>query len=86
MLRRIADAGRTVVATVHQPSSEVLHLFDKVSLHPLLLQSALLRCVGYADDCWLCGLLWPSGLYGTSPLKRVVVFTDPSSITLLHLR
>ena len=32
MLRRLCQAGRTVICTIHQPSSEVFHLCDKVML------------------------------------------------------
>lgn len=31
-VRKIANTGRTVVCTIHQPSSEVFHLFDSVLL------------------------------------------------------
>lgn len=35
LLRKIADQGRTICATIHQPSSAVFELF--VSVHVLLL-------------------------------------------------
>lgn len=31
-LNRLADAGRTVVTTIHQPSSEIFMEFDKIIL------------------------------------------------------
>ncbi|DAZ98910.1 TPA: hypothetical protein N0F65_001349 [Lagenidium giganteum] len=31
-VRKIADSGRTVICTIHQPSSEVFHLFDSLLL------------------------------------------------------
>ena len=32
MLRKLASQGRTVICTVHQPSSQIVELFDKVLL------------------------------------------------------
>lgn len=32
VIRRLAEQGRTIVAVIHQPSSEVFDLFDKLSL------------------------------------------------------
>ncbi|KAK9881156.1 hypothetical protein WA026_014506 [Henosepilachna vigintioctopunctata] len=32
MLKNCASTGRTVIATIHQPSSEVFHIFDKLCL------------------------------------------------------
>ena len=32
ILKTLAQSGRTVIATIHQPSSEVFHLFDDLCL------------------------------------------------------
>lgn len=32
VLKMMADSGRTIIATVHQPSSKIFELFDDVSL------------------------------------------------------
>ena len=32
ILRRLADSGRSIVITIHQPRSEIFHAFDKVLL------------------------------------------------------
>ena len=32
IIRRLAEQGRTIVTVIHQPSSEVFDLFDKLSL------------------------------------------------------
>ncbi len=32
LLRQVADSGRTVVATIHQPSSDIFFQFDKICL------------------------------------------------------
>jgi ABC-type multidrug transport system ATPase subunit len=41
LLRKIADQGRTVCATIHQPSSAVFDMFVSIAWCPLLL---ILRC------------------------------------------
>jgi ABC-type multidrug transport system ATPase subunit len=30
MLRKEANRGMSIIATIHQPSSQIIHLFDKV--------------------------------------------------------
>lgn len=30
LLRQLSDSGRTVICTLHQPSSSLFHLFDNV--------------------------------------------------------
>jgi hypothetical protein len=32
LLRQVADSGRTVIATIHQPSSDIFLSFDKLCL------------------------------------------------------
>jgi ABC-type multidrug transport system ATPase subunit len=32
LLRQVADSGRTVIATIHQPSSDIFFQFDKLCL------------------------------------------------------
>ena len=32
ILKKMSQSGRTIICTIHQPSSEVFILFDKISL------------------------------------------------------
>ena len=45
-MRRIADSGRTVVATIHQPSWAVLELFE----HLLILKSGRMVYDGRVEE------------------------------------
>ncbi|KAK4272648.1 hypothetical protein QN277_021171 [Acacia crassicarpa] len=49
MLQKIAEAGKTVVTTIHQPSSRLFHKFDKL----ILLGKGSLLYFGKASDAML---------------------------------
>ena len=46
VLRNMATRGKTVVATIHQPSSEVFGMFDKV----LLMAEGRVAFLGTTDE------------------------------------
>lgn len=51
ILKRLSNSGRTIMTTIHQPSSEVFDLFDRV----VLLAEG--RCVASAALAFRCGSL-----------------------------
>ena len=58
-LKRLANTGRTVITTIHQPRSGIFSLFDRVTL----LSRGRVAYTGPTSDClsWFDGLL-PGGL------------------------
>lgn len=58
-LKHLADTGRTVVTTIHQPRSDIFFLFDRLTL----LSGGTVAYTGPTSEClsWFEGLL-PGGL------------------------
>ena len=48
ILRNIAETGKTIVCTIHQPSSQVFAMFDKV----LLMAEGKVAYMGPLDNCY----------------------------------
>lgn len=37
-MRKLTDQGKTIICTIHQPSSEIFYLFDKYGLIFILIR------------------------------------------------
>ncbi|KAH9890790.1 hypothetical protein F4778DRAFT_367759 [Xylariomycetidae sp. FL2044] len=48
LLRKLADNGQAILCTIHQPSSQLFRIFDRL----LLLNSHSSALCGHARDLW----------------------------------